>query len=452
MVWLGAILYVSVAHAEIKVDEGAAFRLRQEIWDDVVSFDTINTATSAADRNFFRLRTSVWAKVDFDPSFGVYLKLTNEAKYYGTGPFRFKSPAEDDALDPDELIFDNLYADAKDLFGLPLDLRIGRQDFLGPNMYGEGFLLMDGTPGDGSRTFYFNAAKATLKFDKQNSVDFVYIDDPATDTFLPSLHPAITNRLYIDNKRLLDASREQALMAYGRIKAVDNVALEPYYIYKIENSFSTTPKLKLNTVGGRLVYTVGGGWNFGGEYAYQWGNYDNGTKRRGNGGYAFVGRKYDAVSLKPEFDLRFVYLSGDKADTTDTNETWDPLFSRNPYWSELLIYSLPNEQSKNGGPIPGYWTNMEIAKATLKLNFDPSTNLALSYQYIWAPESPAPLLTTAMFGTGKTRGHLPIAILSHTFSKNVDGFLELEYFIPGSFYSSQADNATFFRWQLQVKI
>jgi len=241
-------------------------------------------------------------------------------------------------------------------------------------------------------------------------------------------------------------------MVYGRIKAVDNVALEPYYIYKIENSFSTTPKLKLNTVGGRLVYTVGGGWNFGGEYAYQWGNYDNGTKRRGNGGYAFVGRKYDAVSLKPEFDLRFVYLSGDKADTTDTNEAWDPLFSRNPYWSELLIYSLPNEQSKNGGPIPGYWTNMEIAKATLKLNFDPSTNLALSYQYIWAPESPAPLLTTAMFGTGKTRGHLPIAILSHTFSKNVDGFLELEYFIPGSFYSSQADNATFFRWQLQVKI
>ena len=299
MVWLGVIFYVSAAHADLKVSEGAAFRLRQEIWDDVVSFDTINTATSAADRNFFRLRTSVWGRVDFDSSFGVYLKLTNEAKYYGTGPFRFKSPANRDGFDPDELIFDNLYADAKDIFGLPLDLRIGRQDFLGPNMYGEGFLLLDGTPGDGSRSFYFNAAKATLKLDKQNSVDFVYIDDPATDTFLPSVHPAITNRLFIDNKKLLDASREQGFMAYGRIKAVENVTLEPYYIYKIENSFSTTPKLKLNTVGGRIVYAMDGGWNIGGEYAYQWGNYDDGTKRRGNGGYVFVGRKYDAVALKP---------------------------------------------------------------------------------------------------------------------------------------------------------
>lgn len=454
MAWIGAIFYISVAHAEIKVTEGAAFRLRQEIWDDVVTLDTFGTATTKADRNFFRLRTSIWGKVDFDSSFGIYLKLTNEAKYYGMGPFRFKSPLEDDKLDPDELVFDNLYVDAKDLFGLPVDIRIGRQDFLGPNTYGEGFLLMDGTPGDGSRTFYFNAAKVTVKFDKQNSIDFVYINDPATDTFLASLHPAITNPLYLDNKRLLTASREQAYMAYARTKPVDGLTVEPYYIYKIEGSSTiVTPELKLNTVGGRAVFAMDGGWNVGGEYAYQFGEYSNGNDRRGNGGYVFVGRKYPQVALKPEFDLRYVYLSGDDPNTTTKNKTWDPLFSRNPYWNELLIYSLPHEQLANGGPIPGYWTNMQIAKATIKLNFDPDTSLALAYQYLWAPEKAVPSLTSyaPMFGTGKSRGHLPTAMLSHVFSKNVDGYLQLEYFIPGSFYSDEADNALFFRWQLQIK-
>jgi hypothetical protein len=57
-----------------------------------------------------------------------------------------------------------------------------------------------------------------------------------------------------------------------------------------------------------------------------------------------------------------------------------------------------------------------------------------------------------MFSNGGTdRGHLPTAILSHKFSKNVDGMLQLEYFIPGNFYSSK-DNATFLRWQLNLKL
>ena len=216
----------------------------------------------------------------------------------------------------------------------------------------------------------------------------------------------------------------------------------------------TTPKLKLNTLGARAVVALNSGWKFGGEFATQFGDYNDGgtwQERTGNGGYVFVGRKYENVGMKPEFDLRFVYLSGDDTGTADKNETFDPLFSRNPNWNELIIYPLLNETAKfGGGGIPGYWTNMEILKASLKLNFTPQTNLLLAYQYLWAPEKSG--LTTAMFGTGKERGHLPTAILSHKFSKSVDGMLQLEYFIPGSYYSSSADNATFFRWQLQYKI
>ena len=456
VVFLTAILYVSVAHAETTLKYGAAFRLRQEIWDDVVGLD-VNRTGAFADRNFFRLRTQLWMRADFSPQIGIYARLANEMKYFD-GPFtayKLNNDGSDpDRYDPDELIMDNLYFDAKDVFGLPVDVRIGRQDFLGPDTYGEGFLLMDGTPADGSRTFYFNAAKLRWKINKENSVDFVYIDDPRTDVFLPSWHPAVTGGLYVDNKKVLTASREQAFVLYGRSKVTDNVTLEPYYIYKIEQSFGSTTKLNLNTLGARAVVAFNGGWKVGGEFATQFGDYNDGgiwQDRTGNGGYVFVGRKYENVGLKPEWDLRYVYLSGDDKGTTDKNETFDPLFSRNPNWNELIIYPLLNETAAYGGAgIPGYWTNMEILKASIKLNFSPQTALLLAYQYLWAPEKSG--ITSAMFGTGKERGHLPTAILTHAFSKDLDAMVQLEYFIPGSYYSDQADNATFFRWQLQYRL
>ncbi|MFZ5996481.1 MAG: alginate export family protein [Nitrospirota bacterium] len=460
LVLLISLLFVSSVYAEVKFDYGASLRLRQEIWDDVIGLGT-SKAVSARDRNFFRLRTSVWGKADITNDLGAYLRLTNEAKYY-IGPFkpnagRTDASVNNDRLDEDELIIDNLYLDAKNVFGLPVDVRIGRQDFLGPNSYGEGFLILDGTPGDGSRSFYFNAAKLTWRITPKNSIDFVYINNAATDTYLPSLHPAYTgSALYRDNKKLLNAGDEEGYVVYSRNKVGDNLTVEPYYIHKVEDSFRPggpvppTSSLHLNTIGARIVYAIPNSWKFGGEFAHQFGEYSNGTDRRGDGGYVFIGRAYPNVKWKPEFDLRFVYLSGDDPSTTKI-EAWNPLFSRAPYWNELIIYTLLSETGSLGGPIPGYWTNFHIYKASTKLYFNEKTNLTLAYQYLRADEENA--AKTALFNDdSKDRGHLPTALLYHKFSKKVDGFLQFEYFIPGQFYRSAADEAIFFRWQLQVSL
>ncbi|MGD1076160.1 MAG: alginate export family protein [Thermodesulfovibrionales bacterium] len=446
LVLLMSLLFVSSVYAELTFDYGASFRLRQEIWDNVVTLSALETGKGepGADRNFFRLRSSLWGSVDYQQSLGLFLKLTNEMKWYGLADYR-PHDGSNNPYDADEVVFDNFYADANQIFGLPVDIRVGRQDFLGPNMYGEGFLFLDGTPGDGSRTFYFNAAKARVKFAQDLSLDVLYITDPETDTYLPSLHEG--------TKKQLTGSNEQAFVLYGRSK-IANVTVEPYYIYKVEQPVAPNQKLNLNTVGARVVASPSGGWNLGGEFAYQFGTYDSGSvfqDRTGYGGYAFVGRKYENVGWKPEWELRYVYLSGDNPNTSTKNETWDPLFSRDPYWNELIIYTLIPETARYGGPIPGYWTNMEIFKASTKLNFSPTTNLALSYQYLWAPESTTGLPAAMFSNGGHSRGHLPTAILSHIFSKNLDGFLQFEYFVPGDFYSSN-DNALFFRWQLQYKL
>jgi hypothetical protein len=451
LVLVGSIIVISDAYPEMTFDYGASIRLRQEIWDNVVTLDTINLPTGGADRNFFRFRTSLWGKVDFDKDLGAYLKLTNEAKYY-IGPYKPNTPSNYERLDEDELVVDNLYVNAKNVFGLPVDLKVGRQDFLGPDMFGEGFLFVDGTPGDGSRTFYFNAARAKWRITENHSVDFVYLSNPKTDTFLPSMYPAHHGSLYQDHKKLLNGSDEQGFVIYSRNK-INNLTLEPYYIYKTEEPVGplfANPKLKLNTVGARALYTIDA-WKLGGEFAHQFGEYDGGRDRTGNGGYVFANYTFKDTPLKPTFELRYVYLSGDDPNTSK-HEGWDPLFSRAPYWNELIIYTFINETIKDGGPIPGYWTNLHLFMAKATMNFTPSTNLCLTYQYLRADERTSGLNAAMFSNNGKERGHLPTAVLSHKFSKNIDGFLQFEYFIPGNFYNDNAKNAIFFRWQLQFKV
>ena len=116
-----SLLFAASAYAEhlfgpdeLDTSYGAIIRVRQEIWDDVVTLDSSKTG-SGADRNFFRLKTSLFGTLDYDKKVALFLKLTNEAKYYGMGPFNFK--AGTDKFDPDELVFDNLYVDAKNIAG-----------------------------------------------------------------------------------------------------------------------------------------------------------------------------------------------------------------------------------------------------------------------------------------------------------------------------------------------
>lgn len=439
----GAAVYAEIAPAEVKTDFGGSFRLRQEYWENTTD---LQTSATHADRDFFRLRTLLWGKADVNKDLGAYIRIGNEAKYYLGSYTPFPAPDMGKQFDEDELYVDNFYIDAKNVFGLPIDVRVGRQDFLG--MYGEGFLILDGTPADGSRSFYFNAFKATLKINPKNSVDLLLISDPEKDTYLPSLYPRRPNAYgfnYVDNKRRLNASDETGVVLYGKSKINENVYLEPYYIYKTEDIVGANPALKLNTLGSRAVLTYGE-WKVRAEYAHQFGKYDNDIDRRANGGYLFVGRKYEKVALKPEWELGYVYLSGNDRSTTK-HEGWNPLFSRAPMWNELYIYTIISETAADGGALPGYWTNLHLYKAGLKLALASATSLAVSYQYLQADQNTA--ATSMLSGNSKERGQLGTLMLTHAFTKQITGFLQAEYFIPGKFYVDQAQNAAFLRWQLQ---
>lgn len=452
------LILISTTCYAITFEPGASVRLRQEIWDNVVDLGTM--PDKQPDRNFFRLRLQLWNEIKFNNNLSLYGRLTTEPKYY-TGPYRLsldyegKEYTNKKRFDQDELIIDNLYLDIKKPFDLPFNLRLGRQDFLGKDMYGEGFLILDGTPGDGSRTFYFNALKATLLIADGHTVDIVYVSNPKTDQYLPSLHPSYydkpTGGLYINHKKRLTASNERGFWIYGRHKILEGLKIEPYYIYKKEKEYDVIKENYINTFGLRAIFSISD-FSLRGELAKQFGKYDNEVKRRGLGGYIFATYTFKKCPITPSLEAGYVYLSGDKSDTKDKDEGFDPLFSRAPQWNELLIYTLVPETSGKGGPIPGYWTNLKGLVTKLKLNPIKDLNVTLSYQHFWADEKTNGLPSVMFSNDGKNRGDLWVALVAYKFNKNLDGFVQIEYFEPGNFYSNKARNATFFRWQLQYKL
>jgi hypothetical protein len=403
---------------------GLDIRLREEYLINVLDM----TDGVGKDDNYLRLKISPWLKYNLSDDVGFMLKLTAEPRYF----FSSGDYGKGKDITNEEIVFDNLYLDYKNAFGAPIDLRIGRQDFLGA--YGEGFVIMDGTPGDGSKTFYFNAAKAIWKINDKTSVDVVYINDFHED------HMAVIN----DQQIPTNTSDEQGIVVYGKSKVSDIVTLEPYYIWKQEGGYGTTPTLKLNTLGGRAVIAPDP-WKIRAELAGQFGSYDDSDRdREGLGGYLIAGRKFKDVCMTPEVNLGVYYLSGDDSGSAD-NEAWDPVFSRWPWLSELYLFTLAKESK-----IAAYWSNLLAYRASVKLDITKDTNLVFWYNYMLANEDPN--ITGSIFSNdGKVRGQLPQIQLNHKFNKNLDGYILVEELFPGNYYVDGSDNAWFFRWQLQYK-
>lgn len=445
------VLLASSAYAEITNTNGLYFRLRQETWDNMFDMNKSDASNvnpySRQDENFWRLKSSAWDKVDIDKQYGLFVKITNEARYFMTS-----NTAAQVGLVGDEFLFDNLYFYAKKPAGIPVDFTIGRQDFLGT--FGEGFLIMDGTPLDGSRTFYFNAARALVTINDRYNVDLVYLFSQENDGALPS-YSMYKQATFGYEKRALNSYDEKGVVVYGRGKITDNVSVEPYYIWKTEEAPNKTPDvgaLRLNTYGLRAVVGFGEGWKARAEYALQSGEYNdtNKTKREGSGGYAYVGRTYDNITMKPGWDLGYITMSGDNQSTPNKNEAWDPLFSRYPQISELYSLTLLTETG-----IPAYWTNINIYRFLVKMAPTEETKLELSYNYLLADKyfSSGGTFGPMFSGTSKERGQLITAKVSRKFSPILDGYLLIEQFLPGNFYASTNQfDAQFVRWELQWKI
>ncbi len=404
------MLSVSFAQAvEIKPD--FYVRLRHVVQDFQDNYKDLNY-------NTFRIKTSIGLKTDFNETFSTYIRMMNENR-----PYIYNMPGKSSVYNINEFIFESLYFDVNNLFNQTLDIRVGRQNLF----YGDGFLVWEGTPGDGSRSIYFNAVKFTVKTEPV-TVDIIGHSGTKYEQYLP-----VFNQTNPATK--LNLSGEQSAMVFVKSKLSDKVYIEPYYIFKSEE---VSYYENINTLGNYIKYK-NNLWTVKGQIAGQSRNNYAGT------GFAFAGYGFaerEKVFFNDTLIFGAMYLSGNNKDT-NVNEGWNNLYGRGMFiWSDLLCFLYLPET----GDI-GYWTNLQMYQLQYKLKLSDKICVSATHALLYANET----VTGTQFGEGKERGSLTLAEFVYQFNKNIRFLVYGEYFRAGNFYNNdKLKNGSFLKTELTL--
>lgn len=407
---------------------GAQVRIRQEMLENTVDLDSSRDTRDP--RNYFRTRYRVWARLgDFlsipeleqKNGLSFYVRVTGEPRFH-------MEPGFDNDNQWTETVWDNLFVDYQRIGGWPISVKVGRQDLV----YGVGFVLLDGTPLDGSRTIYNDAAKATLHLDAiQTQVDFLAIDNQGIDTRL---------KPFDHDEDPVDQFDIKLYGVYAINKSVENNEFHAYYLYKDENPLS-----QFESLGGRIVQTAGAlargtcgqGTDYYLEVAGQWG--DEGDENIESWGLSSdLGYTFKNAAWTPRLHVAYEWLRGDDPDT-DTYEGWDNVLARWPHWSELFVFRTAAETGR-----PGLYTNLHRIAGGASVNPIKNMKFSADYSLLLGDENQS----GGQYDDGDIRGHLLATILTYRFNKWIAGHLWFEYFWPGDFYTGDTDEAYFARWEL----
>ena len=432
---------------------GWDIRVRQEVFDHIPLNADPPGETRGGLNNYLRIRPRLWGQVNPTDTLSLRARVTDEFREYAR-------PDEEgfgkNTYNPqDEVVVDQLYLDWKKLLDDTLDLRIGRQDLI----YGNGRVLMDGTPKDGSRTIYFDAVKATYRGVPKTTVDLLGICDlPENELVLWSQDRDLTGLA----KGYNDMA-EYGAGVYVKNKALEELNFEAYYLYKQEEEWTqaakktetgyaaparawqeldsaageiVNPQLDLHTAGFRLMPKLGQmGASI--EAAYQLGE---------RGSEDTEGWMVDAVlnwnvpmdALKPVVGIGWYGLSGDDPKTPE-DEGWNPLFARWPQYSELYVYAWDADGA-------GRWSNLSMPHVDLSLTPCKWYKSEMVLGYMMAMEDDGP-------GDGKDRGLLFTWWQKFTLRENLlrekdklSGHLLAELVDPGDYYNVD-DLSYFLRWE-----
>jgi hypothetical protein len=402
---------------------GADLRLRDEYTNNLKKYTadgvTLNKNSPYNETNYGRYRTRAWATVMPVPDVELNARAT----------WKFRTYCRPDILDLrdtnlDEVIWDNLNVKWKNVMGQPLTLTVGRQDL----MFGDGWLVLDGTPLDGARTTFFDAIRGTYEIkDIQTTVDAVYIDQQADSDWL--VEP------YNDQERRLMEQDERGAILWLTNKSLDKTEINAYYIYKndMKTRDHTGTPADIHTYGARVNKEFDKNWRARAEIAQQLGHKDY-TDICAMG---FNSRLSYFVNdeLNNNFRLNYEYLSGDRPGT-ETNEQFDPLWGRWPQFSEAL--ALLGSEAR-----PGETTNMHRVGPGWSISPIKDMEVLTDYHLLFCDQN-TKAGTAGFSDSGCFRGQLLTTVLKYTFNPHMKGHLWGEYFFPGDYYTDLKNDVGMF--------
>ena len=402
---------------------GADERMRIEYFDNAI---TLNQHKAGHEWDFFRYRSRIWTTISPRENVDINARLAWEGRHWQDP--RAVKHEWDDA----QGFVDTLNAKVT-VPGISAAFTVGRQDII----LGDGWLVLEGTPLDGSTSIYFDAVRGTTQFkDLKTTVDLIYINqysDP--DIWMPTIND--TDRAQIEQN-------ERGAIAYFSNKSIQNTEIDPYFIYKHDvKVLANGDAGDIYTFGTRVVEDFTPNLRGRVEAAGQFGD-KNGRSLAAWGANSRLTYSFNDT-LKNELRFNAEYLSGDKpGDKTD--QAFDPLWGRWPQFSELYVYTYAKET--------------RIAQTTNLLRFGPGyvvhplTNMELEFDYnaLFANENtlrPTGNTLTGFAASGNYRGSLFSSILRYKFNRFLAGHVWGEYLIPGKYYDSfMRDNAVYLRGEL----
>jgi len=371
------------------------------------------------ERHYTRHRARLWGSFIPDKNLELNFRLAWEGRYW------FHPNAMEGWYDG-PLLVDQLNVKWKEIFGLPLTAQIGRQDM----KLGDGWLVMEGTPLDGSRTFFFDAARFTWDWkDAQTTIDAIFINQGGQDDkYIDTIGG-------VEEEDLIEQDERGAIL-YVRNKSIKDVTVDGYFIYKhndpINKTFrsgtggvfrSVSDDGEMYTFGGRVEHQLTTNWKYRLEGAGQFG--DN----RDRDLLAFGTTNRLTYEFKDAWNTEahggFEFLSGDDRGTPNDDEQFYPLWGRYPAWSELLIYTTAPETRVSE------ITN--LYRANVGVSTRPVKNLELLFDYhaIFADQN----MTGAGYDSQDNfRGHLLGSWVKYKFNQYLSAHVVGEVFFPGDYY------------------
>jgi hypothetical protein len=388
-------------------------RFRFETWDNAVNLDDASADGFAYTRN----RTTLGLSWKAAKNLEVLGKVTNE--------FRVYLAPKDRAFNWHELFVDNLYLKWTIPGRVPFTVTAGRQDL----NFGEGFVIADGTPGDGSRSYYFNALRLEADLGKNHKLTVFGHSQRMTDRYLPVIN---------SRSQALAEQPEQALALYYA-GTFGKTQIDAYAVRKTTDATELwTVAGRTDTFGARAVAPLAKPLLVTLEGAVQTGTYgDAGRSAYG----VIVHIDYDLKGTLPLLKaavLGGILLSGDNPSTARM-EGWDPIFSRWPKWNESYIYTLTRESRQS------FWSNLSSFYASLALDFGARSDGLIMVQQMGASR-----VQEGAFpgGSGRDRGTLLKGRLNYRISKFLTGRVIWEHFVPGSFYFVGASSYNWIQFEM----
>jgi hypothetical protein len=421
---------------------GADLRIRDEYFNNLL---TLNQGAAMHEQDYMRFRGRLWVSVLPVENVSLNARIVDETREWwekaGYTPYRYDpnppwTPKQTGRRGYDwrEGIIDSLNAQWRDVGGMPVTVTAGRQDLF----MGDGWLMGDGTPIDGSWTYYLDSVRVTWDLkEKHTVIDAIgIIQDAHDDGWMPTINP---------NHLLVTEQNEKGVYLQVANSSIEGVTLTPYFAYKHDSRVASNgDNAEIYTIGGRVNGLVQEHWKYWVEGAYQCGRKADSTIKypvatagssnyRGLNAYGFNSKL--SYLFKDQYNSQlacsFEMLSGDNPNT-GTDEMFDVLWGRWPRWSEIGLYSYAAETRVG--------QEANLIRVGPSYNVTPMKDLdfTTSYYALWGiSDIPTREASATLFSNnGNFRGHFLSAVLKYKFSAHMNGHLWSEFLFPNDYYAN----------------